>query len=50
MLEEMKAMNPNTDPVGLSIRDQTIDAYSGAKGTVRIYTPDGLSKPAKTIA
>ncbi|EXJ90049.1 hypothetical protein A1O3_03117 [Capronia epimyces CBS 606.96] len=49
MMEGIKALRPYTEPVGHTIRDQAIDAYQGAKGTVRIYTPDEVHKPAKTI-
>jgi len=50
MMQGIKALHPYTEPIGHTIHDQTIDAYQGAKGTVRIYTPNGLHKPAKTIA
>ncbi|KAK5293361.1 hypothetical protein LTR99_009807 [Exophiala xenobiotica] len=50
MIKGLKALHPYTEPVGHTIREQTIDAFQGAKGTVRIYTPNELPKPAKTIA
>jgi hypothetical protein len=50
MIKGMKALHPYTEPIGHTIQEQTIDAFQGAKGTVRIYTPNELPKPAKTIA
>lgn len=45
-----KASKPYIEPVGLTIQDLNVPAGSGATGKVRIYKPDGLSLPAKTIA
>ena len=50
MSEGFKALRSYTEPIGLTIQAQTIPAYNGASGKVRIYKPDNLSKPAKTIA